>query len=220
MRITVITTLAFGAITMPYVDATENSDQEGLYVALRGGVDFVRDSDLDASGNGLAFTSGEIELGTGWNAGAAFGYRYGNNIAAEVEYIYRSADVDTVRSGQTSITDGGDLASTAFMLNGYYRFSVRENRWTPYLGLGVGYANEVDIDLDNGAGAGAVDLEDSGFAYQVIAGIDYKISERVSISGDARYFSVPGDVELSAAGNQIDLEYGGFSLQAGISYRF
>ena len=218
MRYSTLTSMAiYSIITSSSLYAEESTGN--FYVALRGGIDFVQDTDLSATGNSISFTRAETELDTGWNAGAAFGYRYSSNFAAEFEYLYRSADVDYVKRNGIQITDDGDLASTAFFMNGYYFFDS-DNAVTPYVGAGLGYANEVDIDLGNGAGAGASDLEADGFVFQLIGGIEYAISEHLALSGEARYFNVPSELDLSNGGNTISLDYDGFSLQVGLKYQF
>ena len=218
MRHQIVTSMViYSIISSSSLSAEENSGH--YYVALRGGMDFVQDTDLSATGNSISFTRADAELDTGWNAGAAFGYRYGSNLAAEFEYLYRSTDVDSVKSNGTEIADEGDLASTALFLNAYYFFDGG-NTVVPYIGAGLGYANEVDIDLENGAGTGATDLEDDGFAFQLIGGVEYSISEHLAVSGEARYFNVPNELDLSNGGDSISLDYDGFSLQFGMKYRF
>ncbi len=99
----------------------------------------------------------------------------------------------------------GDLLSHNFFTNLYYDFTS-DSKWTPYLGAGVGFArvsldyfsrftrssNPSDIttfdnnDTLNGALAGTTtigrsEFSDTLFGYQAIAGVDYRISEPVTI---------------------------------------
>jgi hypothetical protein len=85
-----------------------------------GGLNFALDSDFDGS-NPDSFPSGEASLDIGGLAGLAAGYRFNRNFAADLDYMYRSNDIDKIKgSGGATIADGGDLASVAIMANGYY----------------------------------------------------------------------------------------------------
>lgn len=175
------------------------------YAKLFGGFSSLQGSSADLGGSSqlLSYDGGSIY-------GGAFGYDYGDRpFRAELEFSYRTDEA----KGAV----GGDYASTTFIVNGYYLFS--RGTLTPYAGLGLGYVTEVDFDVTSGPGTG--EYSDRGlFAWQLIFGADYAISDSLSLFGEARYFAAetatldgPGGVTLSADYDTID-------LLAGVSFRF
>lgn len=101
-----------------------------------------------------------------------------------------------------------DFYSRQFFLNAYYDF-LSDSRWTPYLGGGVGWAR-TDLNyrasflrrtIDQGypsdrppAAAGTLsllesDFSDTLFGYQLLGGLDYALSEKVSLGIKGRWAS-------------------------------
>ena len=181
-----------------------------FYVKLFGGL-----SDLGAGTLSLNGTSSSLDLDSGGIFGGAVGYDYGNGPwSAEIEYAYRTADVNSAGM----IGTGGDLASTALMLNGIYTFDT-PGAFTPYVGLGIGVLTEVDIDIDAGSAAG--EYNDTGtFAVQAMLGANYAVSERVSLFGELRYLSAGSQTLDGPGGSTVDVDYDSFDALVGLSFRF
>jgi opacity protein-like surface antigen len=178
----------------------------GLYVRLFGGSSGLQ---------GNSATLGGAGLGLGYDAGAlyggAFGYDYGDRpFRAELEFAYRSGEA----SGGLS----GDYASTTFMLNGYYLLS-REGRATPYAGLGLGYVSEIDFDVTSGPDAG--EYSDRGLlAWQAVLGLDYAVSDRLSVFGELRYFQTETPTLAGPGGTPLSADYDTVDFLAGLSISF
>jgi opacity protein-like surface antigen len=109
----------------------------------------------------------------------AVGYYFSDNIRAEAEAGYRQLNGDTtsIMVGGTKYTvDSSDLESKAFSAMGNLYFNIpTESKVSPYIGAGIGWAHEQDEGSD-------------AFAYQVMAGLDFKVSDRSTLFAGYRYF--------------------------------
>jgi opacity protein-like surface antigen len=196
----------------------DNTDYQGPYARLLGGLNFALDSDFDGN-SADAFPSGEASLDTGAVVGLGGGYRFNRNFAAELEYAYRSNDIDKIKgSGGATIADGGDLASVAIMANGYYYFDFAES-WSPYIGLGMGFLQEIDSDVELVGFNDQKDLEDSVFAWQAMVGAEVPIDDSWRFYGEGRFMSAPSP-ELSNSNGSYSVDYNNLSLIFGIGYQF
>jgi len=207
--------LALGPIGQAAADETQYM---GPYARLLGGLNFALDSDFDGS-SPSTFPSGDASLDTGAVVGMAGGYRFNRNFATELEYVYRSNDIDKIKgSGGATIADGGDLASVAIMANGYYYFDFLET-WSPYIGLGLGFLQEIDSDVELTGVNSQKDLEDQVFAWQAMVGAEVPINNRWRFYGEGRFMSAPGP-ELSNSNGSYEVDYMNLSVIAGIGYQF
>lgn len=164
---------------------------------------------LDGNTTSLSFDSGST-------FGGAIGYDYADSpFRAELEFAYRSGDATDLPA---AVGASGDFASTSIMLNGYYVFNT-SSKFSPYAGLGLGYATEIDFDIENGSSAG--EYSDRGMlVYQAMLGLEYPVSDRISIYGEARYFSA-GSVELSGPGaSTLNADYDTLDLNVGVAFQF
>jgi len=196
----------------------DNADYQGPYARLMGGLNFALDSDFDGS-SPSSFPSGEASLDTGGVVGLAAGYRFNRNFAADLDYLYRSNDIDKIKgAGGATIADGGDLASVAIMANGYYYFDFAES-WSPNIGLGVGFLQEIDSDVQLSRVNSQKDLEDQVFAWQAMVGAEVPIDESWRFYGEGRFMSAPNP-DLSNSNGSYSVDYNNLSLIFGIGYQF
>ena len=198
--------------------SAQETDYQGPYVRLMGGLNFALDSDFDGSSPD-SFPSGEASLDMGSVVGLAAGYRFNRNFAADLDYAYRSNDIDTIKGrGGTPIADGGDLASVAIMANGYYYFDVSET-WSPYIGLGLGFLQEIDSDVQLTGVNSQTDLEDEVFAWQAMVGAELPIDQKWRLYGEGRFMAAPSP-ELSNSNGSYSVDYNNLSLIVGVGYQF
>jgi opacity protein-like surface antigen len=198
--------------------SADDTDYQGPYARLMGGLNFALDSDFDGS-NPNSFPSGEANLDTGAVVGLAAGYRFNRNFAADLDYAYRSNDIDKIEgSGGTTIADGGDLASVAIMANGYYYFDFADT-WSPYIGLGLGFLQEIDSDVQLTGVNSQKDLEDQVFAWQAMVGAEVPIDQNWRFYGEGRFMSAPSP-DLSNSNGSYSVDYINLSLIFGIGYQF
>lgn len=198
--------------------AADDTEQHGTFIKLFGGINATQDSDFDGS-NQTSFPSGKASLDNGMVSGLAVGYRFNSNFAAELDYSYRSNDIDEIKgTGGVIIANGGDLASVAIMANGYYYFDFADT-WSPYIGLGLGFLQEIDSDVNLSGLADQTDLEDQVFAWQAMVGAELPLNTSWNLYGEARFMSSPGP-ELSNSNGSYDVDYENISLIVGVGYQF
>ena len=114
-----------------------------------------------------------------------------------------------------------DFSAHQFFVNAYYDF-LNDSRWTPYVGAGVGWARtSLDYEarflrktIAQGypadkppAAAGTLSLLDTGFTdtlfgFQFLGGLDYALTNKVSIGMKARWASFQ-DLEGDTVWNLI-----------------
>jgi len=162
----------------------------------------------------------QTELSSGFNAGLAVGYEIRENIALELLWEYRSNDSQVALADLTRF-DEGNYASNFFFINGVYQFTPMANGLNPYVGLGIGVSQEIDIDLE--ASGVEQSLSGSGdVAYQWFAGVNYDVTDEVSLSSELRY-SYSSNIDLEAEnfsfGTIQDFDYDALTLQVGLEYR-
>lgn len=212
-------TLALGiALTLPAaLMAEEAGERSGPYIEFFGGVNFVPDEDFSASGS-AEFRDGEASFESGFVTGLAAGYRLNSQFAMELEYAYRSNDVDEVVDGDVQVVSGGDLASVGVFANAYY-FPPLSEQIFPYVGLGFGFMQEIDADLDIPGTEGQRDLEDSGVAWQAMLGVEVPLPSSWFLTAEGRFTAAPGP-EISNDAGSYDFDYNNLSLTFGVGYQF
>jgi outer membrane protein OmpA-like peptidoglycan-associated protein/outer membrane protein W len=179
-------TLALAAL-MAGGSAVANQAQatEGWYGRVDAGysVGGSLDEDIELTiGDNSASQSTDLDFDNNWMASGGVGYAFSNGFRLEGELAYRNNDFE---DSDTEVT------AKSAMLNLYYDFN-RGGRLEPYVGVGVGYAN-VDPDI-------AFHEDDSGFAYQALAGVAIGLTERLDLDIGYRYFRVD------------DLDFGGTTI--------
>jgi opacity protein-like surface antigen len=198
------------------------SDRAGPYVRVDAGLGFLADTAVERT-NALGSTSqGDGAFSPGWLTGAALGYRFDDRWSADVEFTYRTNDIDELSaSGAGGLAAReGDFASAALMVNGRYHFES-EGALRPFVGLGLGVIEEIDIDLELGGAENS--YSDSGFGIQAMLGLDYQFADSWSLSGELRYFRAfdfEGTGEGLSAGGTARADYDHLGLLLGLTYRF
>jgi len=166
------------------------------YVSLNMGTVWVNDPDYNYSETGYDYAyrdEGELSFDTGFVLTAAFGYAYENGFRAELEYGFRSNDLDKAEgteyyqdfygkdSNDYSENLGGDVMTNSLMFNGFYDFAPR-SPISPFVGAGIGFANiEGDIDFQGTE-------DDNVFAYQLAAGVAFALNPKMKIDVQYRFF--------------------------------
>jgi hypothetical protein len=190
---------------------------DGFYLKAFGGTGGITADSFSLNG-----ASTSADYGAGWLAGMSIGKQFTDHISLEVEWTYRSNDVDGVRRGRSSV-GGGDLASTGLFVNLGWTFAgwgAAGSRWRPYAAIGAGFMEEVDMDL---TAAGIEDVSDTWVpAVQGIVGLEKELGRRWSFFGEARYLYA-GDTDLSAesgARQNVTVDYQGWSALVGLRFNF
>jgi len=130
---------------------------------------------------------------TGFMASLALGYHLTEKFRLEGEAMYQSNDLKNFTTKQnsfgTTFTNSGSLQGererTTFLLNAYYDFK-NSSAFTPYITGGVGgYHMRIKTGEFGRRASGENDLD---FAWQVGAGLNYKLDDRISFDLRYRYF--------------------------------
>lgn len=157
---------------------------EGFYVGGFAGVNFLQN--LEKHGV-------EAKFKTGFAGGIAGGYKFRNNVRVEGEFAYRRNTLKSISfDGENDDLHGVKVTAETYAVMGnvYYDFDMGCG-WTPYLGAGAGWAQ-------NRVKASSHDVEisgkDSGFAYQGIAGVSYRICPKTDLGLEYRYFASKNDL--------------------------
>jgi OOP family OmpA-OmpF porin len=119
----------------------------------------------------------DVELDSAVLGSLAFGHTLGQGWRIEGETALRQNEFDVD-------TTSGDADAISVLANVAHDFN-RDGVFQPYIGAGIGFA-QVNIDI------GDVGEDDAtGFAYQIGAGIGFKLSERFTLDVGYRYFAAP-----------------------------
>ncbi len=182
----------------------------GLYI--RG---FVGFSDLSSTTLGGDVES-PVSFDTRAIAGAAFGYDLDSiPLRSEIEFAYRTADADSFAGGTT-----GDFASTSLSLNAYFDLdAVGGTRFTPYIGAGITYVTEIDFDLIDGLSEDEFS-DRGGIAFQLMAGTEFALTNRLSLNGEVRYFDAGNQTLSSDDGRNITADYDTVEAILGLTFNF
>ena len=188
MKNRLFTAVAVGA----FLAAAPAFADEGWYG--RGAVGYGGPGDTDVSGS----LNGEINGKGNWREAVALGYEWADGFRFEGELAQRYNNTGAVGGFENSLSD---FQIWSVMANAMFDFNP-EGTYHPYLGVGVGLAR-VDGSLA-GWSAGTIPViptpadyvvatgNDTPFAWQVMAGIGWELSERLTLDTEYRYFSAGG----------------------------
>lgn len=188
---------------VPYAGISEMSDQSPTF-----------------AGADIATGTSDVALATGFVAGLGLRYAYPDAPwVSELGWEYRSNDATTTLVDGTELP-GGNYASNIFYLNGRYALMRRE-KLTPWVGAGVTWVEEVDLDSENASAERSFSAS-GAIGLQVMAGVDYDLTEQWYLSAELRYSRQSGlDLnEEGGTGRVSSINYQPVTLGLGVGYRF
>ncbi|MEM7072643.1 MAG: outer membrane beta-barrel protein [Pseudomonadota bacterium] len=186
-----------------------------------GAVGFTATNDANLSLDATATTpqfSGDVDIDESVNAAIAFGTNFTDYLRGEVQFSWRTADLDSWTVNSARITLGGDYETLAFFYNMYVDVFPHQ-AVTPYFGGGIGFAYH-DVSLSQ-VSTGAVSIStnasesDTVFAYQLGGGLSAALNDRVTAFIDYHYL---GSSDVSINGGEI--EYGAHEGRVGLRFGF
>jgi outer membrane protein OmpA-like peptidoglycan-associated protein/outer membrane protein W len=173
------------AAALASVFAGQALAQEGNYI--KGAVGYGMPDEADVvrpGGTGVIDPEGNARFMVG------AGHAFPNNWRVDLDVVDRYADGGAINDANGST----DIQNVTVMLNGIYDIN-REGRFNPYVGVGVG-ASRSDVGISTTFGGPPLNAEasDTSFAYQGLAGIGVRLSERLTADFEYRYVDL-GDVD-------------------------
>jgi outer membrane protein len=185
------------------------------------GLTTVRPHDSSAMVSGT--TSG-IGVGSGSGLELAINYTFLPEWAVELEFDRAKLDFDVTSQGAAAMS-AGDATLGVTTLAFQYRFFT-PGRIHPYLGLGAHLAAVSGFQPSPALVASNI----AGFSFSrsasltLLAGVDYDLTERLSVNADLRFHDVATDVTPVVAGGsnwdnlRVDIDPWVFAI--GVAYRF
>ncbi|MFZ7126710.1 MAG: outer membrane protein [Desulfobacterales bacterium] len=206
--------VAMAFMTMVAVNGSMAIAAEGFYMGIQGGAVDLEDAEAEFA---------ESEMDTGYAVSGVAGYDFGY-FRLEAEATYRENDIDKVALVGNETESSGEVASAAFMVNGYLDLENR-TALTPYVGAGIGYAR---VDFEGSARYRDAtikwDDDDSGLAYQLMAGIAWDVLDSLVLDLSYRYFA-SDDIEAAGTSNygvtlKDDIDYESHNFMIGLRWYF
>ncbi|MEP4194074.1 MAG: OmpW family outer membrane protein [Aliishimia sp.] len=182
------------SLGLAVLSATDAQAQEaGLYGFGFGGFTFDGAQDSDGIING-ARDSVDTDYDNDFQLGLGIGRNFSRlssdkiGVRGEIELSYGESDADAIRfSGNATPTESnvsGGIEATTLFANIYADFETG-GALTPYVGAGVG-VGRFSQDLFYGPGVQANE-SDTAFGLQLIVGVAYEVSDKLTLTADARY---------------------------------
>ena len=222
------------------------SAQDGSGWYLKGGAGYGVGTDIDITGG----IEGDAEAEGNLVGNLGLGYDFGENWRLELDGATMWNDYGTVSNASGSYAK---LRQNTVMLNAIYDFSDFGS-WAPYVGAGIGVVdvdasvNSHDIPTISGTGQnvnstcvgnrdGSVhafscdyNTGDKGLGWQLLAGLGYAITDKLTWDTNYRYVQGPKldlngtftqDQSGFALSDSIDIDgVGAHQLLTGFRYRF
>jgi opacity protein-like surface antigen len=142
----------------------------------------------------------------GFGVGLAWGRKLRPMLNIECEFTYRHNQAAEITASPPTappiVADfDGEVNSYSGMTNFMFEGCRRVGRCTPYGGAGAGFGF---VTADASTQFGDYTIDDSGFAYQFIAGASHAIGCRADVFAEYRYFSIEDNQVQNQTGATID----------------
>ncbi len=169
------------------------------YFSISGMFVNAEDSDIEH----LDTKVGTIEYDAGFGISGAVGNKFANGLRIETEYTYRKATADVINIPVLGLVEedvNEDIKTHTILANVVYDFKL-SGGFSPYLGagLGIGWVE---------------DAEGAEFAYQVLTGINYAVSESTDFIVGYRYTGMT-DIEVAT---NVDLTVDTHNFEIGMRF--
>lgn len=199
--------------------ASSTALADSTYVGIHGMWIDLKDVDFNVAPGTI---DSQFDSGTGF--GITLGRSF-DQFRGELEYTSRKNDIKShaLNGGSTLAGSKGEAKSDAFMLNGYYDINTN-SAFVPYVGAGIGMAKVKFDDFGVDAIPDVLNDNESQFAYQFMAGGEYRFAaDTWGLFAEYRYFATD-DVEVSTStgtgGVANSIPYKTNNILVGARFRF
>lgn len=191
-------------------------DDYSLYVSLHAGV-----TALEAVGaqfvGGFITDPVDVTTDLGYRVGGAVGFLAGSNLAFEGEVSHVGVSLDEASNGVGTLAVDGDASALTLMANAIVGADM--GGWRPYVGVGVGGANvALDVPI-NQLGNDSVSDNSWTWAAQAFAGLEFEVSQGVSLGARYRYQLIGETSFTDGGGDPVNLDgFGSHSLEGTLKF--
>ncbi len=177
---------------VPVLAQPSMADDLDFYVEYSAGGSYVPNQRLVNANPSTVNIEGRTDGSFGFNFGGAIGKRVHENIRGELQLSYRQNEVDRMPIKAQRPPAQGNIGLLAIMANGYFDYDLGIGI-VPYVGAGIGWGR-LAVDVKNKsdfAGPLQTNVEgnDSVFAWALMIGGFYPISESIDLSLGYRYIA-------------------------------
>ncbi|MBV5329719.1 MAG: porin family protein [Chlorobium sp.] len=174
------------------------------------GLSSLRDATLSESGVPFSI---DAEFSAGFGLSAALGYDF-DFARMDLELGYKKNDINNFSAFGISVPASGDVTSKSVMMNFYHDFTTSDSRWSPFLGAGLG-VTRLNVDNATIIGFPLGEASDTVFAWQLMAGIGYKVANNTIIDLSYRYFAT-----TAPDFDGMKAEYNSHNVMVGLRFLF
>lgn len=186
-----------------------------LYVSLHAGVTALET--VNASFVGGIGGPADVTTDLGYRIGGAVGFLTGSNLAFEGELSHVGVSLDEASGGFPTQAVDGDASAFTLMANAIVGADM--GGWRPYVGVGVGGANvALDVPI-NQFGPDEVSDNSWTWAAQAFAGLEFEVSQGVSLGARYRYQFIGETSFTDGGGDPVNLDgFGSHSLEGTLKF--
>lgn len=197
---------AFGQYTSAYNPTTKNS----WYISTTGNINWQKNIGANTGGfMGLPKTVKIDKYNTGFGGAIALGYQVDESWRVEIEGSHKH---NNIKYNNKIFGDKlvGFRTNTSVMANAFYEEPIAD-KVKFYVGLGAGYSH---VKLE---AAKMTRIKDNLFAFQVIPGFAFEISDHVDMTLGYRFFATTKTAVEKALGSNIPYSN---NVEAGLRFKF
>lgn len=220
MKRILLPTLATFAAILPLTAANAQS-LFGINLSqhnyVEGNLGAAFDGNTHIRTTGLAGAKADAGNSSGFFASGLVGHELGGGFAVEGEALYAGTGIkDSQTGGLVPAGTGKSVDTYGGLVNLKYQIPWTFGRFSPYAGAGVGYGG-VSYNL------GDYNSRDNGLLWQAKAGVDVRLSPRLSLDLGYRYLNGPQyepDGTTLPGFQNVNLSSHQHIASAGLKYRF
>ena len=181
--------ILFVCCLAPSAEAAEKD--QGLYLSIGAGYSMPTTQN-DQYNWALKLNNGPVAKGS---VGYSFKASSVLNLRTEFEISYRRYAVESASRGSTISDLEGNVSYLSGMVNGLCDFKTGSG-FTPFIGIGLGMSQVTWSEVvEKGNPTNGFDDSSNVFAYQVMGGVGYALTDSLTLDFEYRYFHA-SDVDL------------------------